>query len=67
MWFPSVSIDPNWTPLKQYIETELKVDTEKENCFFDEHSPTKLEAVIKRQHKKLNIKRIPDINKFTQY
>ena len=51
VWSPSVSIDPNWTPVKRYIQTELKVDTEKENCFFDEYNPSELEAVISRQHK----------------
>ena len=48
---PLVSIDPNWTPVKRYSETELKVDTEKEKCFFDEYNPAELEAVRKRQHK----------------
>ena len=33
VWSPSVSIDPNWTPVKRYIETELKVNTEKEMFF----------------------------------
>ena len=50
VWSPSVSIDPNWTPVKRYIETELKVDTEKEKCFFDEYKPEELNAVITRQH-----------------
>ena len=51
VWSPSVSIDPNWSPVKRYIQTELKVDTEKEKCFFDEYNPSELEAVINRQHK----------------
>ena len=51
VWSPSASIDPNWTPVKQYIETELKVDTEKEKVFFDEYKPEELEVVINRQHK----------------
>ena len=37
VWSPSVSIDPNWTPGKRYIETELKA--------------SELNAVITRQHK----------------
>ena len=51
VWSPSVSIDPNWIPVKRYIQTELKVDTEKEKCFCDEYNPSELEAVINRQHK----------------
>ena len=51
VWSPSVSIDPNWSPVQRYIQTELKVDTEKEKCFFDEYNPSELEAVINRQHK----------------
>ena len=51
VWSPSVSIDPNWTPVKRYIQTELKVDTEKEKYFFNEYNPSELEAVISRQHK----------------
>ena len=50
VWSPSVSIDPNWTPVKRYRETELKVDTEKEKVFFDEYIPSELEEVINKQH-----------------
>ena len=51
VWSPSISVDANWTPVKKYIQDELKVDLEKEKCFFDDYNPEELEAVIKRQHK----------------
>ena len=51
VWSPSISVDANWTPVKTYIQNDLKVDLEKEKCFFDEYNPEELEAVIKRQHK----------------
>ena len=51
VWSPSISVDANWAPVKTYIQNDLKVDLEKEKCFFDEDNPEELEAVIKRQHK----------------
>ena len=51
VWSPSISVDSNWTPVKKYIQDELKVDLEKEKCFFDEYIPEELERVIKQQHK----------------
>ena len=32
VWSPSISVDSNWTPVKKYIQDELKVDLEKENA-----------------------------------
>ena len=37
--------------LTKYIQDNLKVDLEKEKCFFDEYIPEELEKVIKQQHK----------------
>ena len=51
VWSPSISVDANWTPVKTYIQNNLKVDLEKEKCLFDEYIPEELEAVMKRQHK----------------
>ena len=50
-WSPSISVDSNWTPVKKYIQYNLKVDLEKEKCFFDEYIPEELDKVIKQQHK----------------
>ena len=47
VWSPAVSVDSNWTPVKKYIQDELKVDLEKEKCFFDEYI-LELERVIKQ-------------------
>ena len=51
IWSPSISVDSNWTPVKRYIQNELKVDLEKEKCLFDDYIPEELDKVIKRQHK----------------
>ena len=51
MWSPSISVDSSWTPVKKYIQDELKVDLEKEKCLFDEYIPEELDKVIKRQNK----------------
>ena len=47
VWSAAVSVDSNWTPVKKYIQDELKVDLEKEKCFFDEYI-LELERVIKQ-------------------
>ena len=51
IWSPSISVDSNWTPVNRYIQDNLKVDLEKEKCFFDDYIPEELDKVIKRQHK----------------
>ena len=43
IWSPSIDIDQTWRPVKQYIEKEMKVNTEKEKCFFNEYHPEDLE------------------------
>ena len=30
---PSINVDSIWTPVKKYIRDEMKVDTEKEQCY----------------------------------
>ena len=51
IWSPSISVDSNWLLVKKYIQDNLKVDVEKEKCFFDDYIPEELEKVIKQQHK----------------
>ena len=46
IWSPSISVDSNWTPVKRYIQDELKVDLEKEKCLFDEYIPEELDKVV---------------------
>ena len=48
---PSVDIDMTWEPVKTYVEHELKVNTEREPCFFDEWEPATLGKIIDEQYK----------------
>ena len=63
VWSPSISVDSNWTPVKKYIQDELKVDLEKEKRFFDEYIPEELERVIKQQHKVIEYQKKNDHKK----
>ena len=47
IWSPSINVDSIWVPVKSYIKLEMKVDAEKETCFFEEYFPNDLEKVIK--------------------
>ena len=49
MWSPSISVD--WLPVRQYVQNELKVDLEKEKCFFDGDIPEELDKVRRQKHK----------------
>ena len=63
IWSPSISVDSNWVPVKKYIQNNLKVDLEKEKCFFDEYIPEELEKVIKQQHKVIEYQKKNDHKK----
>ena len=63
IWSPSISVDSNWTPVKRYIQDDLKVDLEKEKCLFDEYIPEELDNVIKRQHKVIEYQKTNDHKK----
>ena len=63
VWSPLISVDSNWTPVKRYIQDELKVDLEMEKCFFDEYIPEELERVIKQQHKVIEYQKKNDHKK----
>ena len=63
IWSPSISVDSNWTPVKRYIQDELKVDLEKENCSFDDYIPEELDKVLKRQHKVIEYQKKNDHKK----
>ena len=41
----------------------MKVDLEKEKCFFDEYIPEELEKVIKQQHKVIEYQKKNEHNK----
>ena len=51
IWSPSINVDSIWTPVKKYIRDEMKVDTEKEQCFFEEYSSSDLQQIIEKHHK----------------
>ena len=51
IWSPSINVDTMWNPEKKYIKEDMKVDTEKEKCYFEEFIPEALEKVIETQYK----------------
>ena len=63
VWSPSISVDSNWLPVRHYVQNGLKVDLEKEKCFFDEYIPEELEKVIKQQHKVIEYQKKNDHKK----
>ena len=50
IWSPSVNLDSIWLPVKKYIKEGLKVDTDKEPCWWDEFNVEDLERVIETQY-----------------
>ena len=50
IWSPSINVDSIWTPVKKYINDEMKVNTEKEKVFFEEYFSADLQQVIERHH-----------------
>ena len=62
IWSPSISVDANWIPVKNYIQNNLKVNLDKEKCLFDDYNPEELEAVIKTQHKVIEYQKKNDHN-----
>ena len=51
IWSPSIEVDSIWLPVKKYIKHQMKVDTEKEKCWFEEFNVQDLEKIIQTQHK----------------
>jgi hypothetical protein len=48
---PSIHVDSVWIPVKHYIEHIMKIDTKKEQCYFEEYNATDLKNIIDTQHK----------------
>ena len=48
---PSVNVDASWSPVKHYIEHDMKIDTKKEKIFFDHYDASELNSIIQTQHK----------------
>ena len=57
IWSPSVNLDSIWLPVKKYIKEGLKVDSDKEPCWWDEFNVVDLKRVIETQNKKMNIRK----------
>ena len=51
IWSSSIDLDPVWTPVKDYVEKRLKVDTNKEKVFFDTFNIDEMQKVLDLQHK----------------
>ena len=51
IWSPSVNLDSICLPVKKYIKEGLKVDTDKESCWWDEFNVEDLERVLETQNK----------------
>jgi hypothetical protein len=47
---PSINVDSVWIPVKKYIEHEMKIDTKKEQCYFEEYNVHDLKNIIDTQH-----------------
>lgn len=49
---PSINVDATWSPVKEYIEKEMKVKhSEEEPIYFDHYNPEALLKIITTQHK----------------
>ena len=49
---PSIDVDMTWTPVKKYIEEDLKLkESDKEKFFFNEYKSEELAKIIETQHK----------------
>ena len=51
IWSPSINVNTIWLPVKRYVKDVMKIDTDKEPCFFEEFKSEDLERIIDTQHK----------------
>ena len=51
IWSPSVNLDSIWLPVKKSVKEGLKVDNDKEPCWWDELNVEDLEKVTETQNK----------------
>ena len=54
---PSVHVDDTWTAVKKYISDVMKVNTEKEQVYFEEYDPIALKKIIETQHKVIDFQK----------
>ena len=48
---PSIDMDPQWEPVKEYIRKELGVNTDREQCWWDEWDEGALRQILAQQKK----------------
>ena len=49
---PSINVDYNWLPVKQYIANDMRVsETEDDKFYYDHYDPECLERIVDVQHK----------------
>ena len=53
---PSIDVDNNWHPVKDYIRDKIK-PFENEKIYFDNYNPDELEEIIKTQQKVIEIQK----------
>ena len=46
---PSIDIDSTWLPVKKYVHDTLRVDEDREKCFFQQWDPAALEGILRTQ------------------
>ena len=54
---PTVNVDDTWKPVKKYITDVMKVDTEKEQVYYEEYDPVSLKRIIDTQHKVIDFQK----------
>ena len=48
---PSINVDDGWQPVKKYIEETLRVNTDREQVYFEDWSEDALRRIIQQQRK----------------
>ena len=48
---PSIDMDPQWEPVKKYIQEDLGVNTDREQCWWDEWDEAALRNILAQQKK----------------
>ena len=54
---PSIHVDDTWRAVKKYITDVMKVDTEKEQVYYEEYDPVSLKKIIDTQHKVIDFQK----------
>ncbi|CAE7237129.1 unnamed protein product [Symbiodinium sp. KB8] len=48
---PSINVDDGWRPVKKYIEETMKIDTTREQVYFEDWDEAALRQIIRQQRK----------------